>query len=332
MSERRPVTTRFLRGLGVPEERIRRYYEVLDATRERYHPDSSGFPLAPPPKEYFLECPDGSRVFAQEWLPEEPSAILLCQHGNSIQSDLFYPLADHLFPRGVGVVAIDNRGHGRSGPVRGRLQDPELVYPVYEELLGRVRAEFPGAPRHLLGESLGCAVVAGYLVAGSREARSVSSAILQVPPFRLRADWILKPLRRIVEFLLWLSRFPSLDHPWLHVRPDPAQSYSPEFRALDHLDPVRAPKTASLHLLTASRLIARFPQLVPRLRVPLLVLEGSNDRILDPRGALDLARAATLTRRRIVVYRGADHSLFHDTHSRGVYDEIATWLSGGWSS
>ncbi len=325
--ESQGLSKAFLRRLKVPKERIQKYYIILDRLRASYHPDG---PLAPAPREYYAKGPDGAPIFVQEWIPRKPEAIVLGQHGNSIQSDLFYALADHLYPREIGIITTDNRGHGRSGWVRGRLEDPELMYPVYDGLIKDVRTRFPGIPIHLYGESLGCTLVAGYLANGSREARQITTVIFQVPPYWLRVQKFLEILEKPLRVLLRLGQIISCNRPWLHMKPDPALSYSHQFRQLDFVDPIRAPKTAAKHLLTAGNLIFKFKTSLSGIHCPAFLLEGTDDRILDPRGTFEMAKHLKQVYRKVKIYPGADHALFHDRHSRAVYDDVLAWLQQPW--
>src|SRR6056297_2254365 len=121
-------TCAFLNDLGCTNEVIEDYYRSLVGLRTRIH---STPPYAPNPEEYYMKCSDGTNIFVQEFIPEEMNSLVLMQHGNQCQGDLYYPVADHLYPNGIGVICVDNRGHGRSGPKRGILSEPQLMCGIY---------------------------------------------------------------------------------------------------------------------------------------------------------------------------------------------------------
>ena len=117
---------------GYHEKDIQDYFSALQYFRDNFHRREL---QAPEPSAYYLKATDGIHVYIQEFIPKNPKIILICQHGNSCQADLYYPLADHLYSKGIGVIAIDNRGHGRTGPHRGDLDKPDLMNPIYDYVI-----------------------------------------------------------------------------------------------------------------------------------------------------------------------------------------------------
>src|SRR5271157_1254830 len=170
---------------GTSSADVQQYYANLQALRERIHP---GKTLAPEPNEYYLRCPDGVRIFCQEWIPDTPRALILCQHGNNVHGDIFFSLADDFFYRNIGVLAVDNRGHGRSGPVRGHCDKPVQMNAIYYRIFKRWRQEFPGVPCFFLGESLGSCIVTNFASQYANRCPNLVSVILMVAPFRIRGE------------------------------------------------------------------------------------------------------------------------------------------------
>jgi alpha-beta hydrolase superfamily lysophospholipase len=314
------LSHKFLQSNGYSESKIQEYYHWLEKLRKRIHPHSK---LAPTPKESYLVFPDKTKIFMQEFIPEGCQTIILCQHGNCIQSDLFYPLADHLFKHNIGLIAVDNLGHGRSGPSRGYFNHPERIFPAYEAILKR----YPDMNWYIHGESLGCIMFSWFLTQRKRNTPKIKSFILQVPPFRLRGEIWLRPLLPIARYLVYLLRLMSWDRPFVHFKPDFNNPYFYEFHKIDQIDPIRAPKFGAAHLQSDIILFQMFPSLIKNLRIPLLILQGTHDSILDPNGALTLQRIAKDSPlRRVRLFQNSDHSLFNDKYAQSIYDEILTWI------
>jgi alpha-beta hydrolase superfamily lysophospholipase len=317
----------FLRDNGYTDSQITEYYDILARFRKRFHPDR----LAPDPKEHYITATDGTKIFVQEFIPEYPRAIVIGQPGNSCVGDLYYPLADHLYFKDIGLVVVDNRGHGRSGPDRGRFDHPELMFPIYDSILKR----FEGLPRHLIGESLGSTMVAAYLANASEMAKKVSSTILLVAPFKMWRQTLFKPLMfepvfQVLKLLIYIMRAISADRPFLGFKPDFRPTYFHEYHKLDQIDIVRAQKSTAAHLYNLVRMIKSLPGNAMKIKVPVLVMAGTGDQNLDPRGDLEFFRKATRIHRKIHIFKNADHSLMFDKNSQNSYDIVASWLEGDW--
>jgi acylglycerol lipase len=329
VKEQHALSRAFLCDHGHDAAAIDAYYSILARFRERFHPAAR---QAPDPREHYMDAPDGSRIFVQEFIPEKPRAIIIGQPGNNCQSDLYCPLADHIYHAGIGLVAIDNRGHGRSGPARGKFNKPALMFPIYDALVNRFAATAEGIPVHLLGESLGTTMFASYIANGSPASKMVSSAIFLVPPYKLRREKLLSSIKWLIKLTLGILRAFTLDRAVLAFKPDLRPTYFPEYHEIDVGDIVRAPKSTAIHLLSVLRQIERFHGHVKTITLPLLVLAGTGDKDLDPAGAEQLARESASTNLAVQIYANADHSLMFDKNSQRSYEAITRWVEGGWQA
>jgi alpha-beta hydrolase superfamily lysophospholipase len=298
---------------------IDRYFSILQEFRNTFHPHES---QAPEPTAYYIQAHDGISIYFHEFIPKNPKAIVICQHGNTCQADLYYPLADHLFPHGIGVVAVDNRGHGRSGPQRGDLDNPFLIFPIYDFLIER----YSPIPCHFLGESLGAAMIAAYFSSKSNWAQKLRSIIFLVPPYRLRIQPLLQIVIWPLRGLLKMGQLFSLGRPFFPFKPDFRPTYYRGYHRIDQGDLIRSPKTTARHFLSLLRLIPAFPMFCRSLNKPLLAMIGTNDQMLDPQGVKQMILSLPFIKRKMVVFQGSDHSLLFDKNSQKSYQIITNWL------
>ncbi|MFG2988618.1 alpha/beta fold hydrolase [Streptomyces sp. NPDC048257] len=115
--------------------------------------------------------------------PDEPTApVLVCMPAMGTRAASYTPLAEALVGAGFQVAVGELRGQGTSSVHvrRGvRYGYHEMVAYDYPALFRAVGAAFPGAPRHLLGHSLGGQLGTLYL---SQEPHMAAGAILVGAP------------------------------------------------------------------------------------------------------------------------------------------------------
>lgn len=110
----------------------------------------------------------GVEVFISWWPVNAPRSVVIISHGASEHSLRYTRFAADLNAVGIAVVALDQRGHGRTGASTGvGLVGPgggaALISDLHEV---RTQAEdrFQGVPVFLFGHSLGSLISSAYLV------------------------------------------------------------------------------------------------------------------------------------------------------------------------
>jgi len=108
---------------------------------------------------------------------------------------------------------------------------------------------------------------------------------------------------------------------------EPFDSYYKEFSyGVDIVDPVRTKKIKARHFISAVNLIFRFPEDIKNICLPTLILEGSQDSLLDPQGSFELAQKIGSNNKKVIIYKGADHSLYNDVFAKEIYQDTLDWI------
>lgn len=109
---------------------------------------------------------DTTSLALHSWRPTRPRALLFYIHGIQSHAGWLFQTGSELARRGVAVFALDRRGSGRSGGLRGDVPSLDLLLDDYSRALEAARAQYRDVSVTLLGQSLGGSVLAGLVTAG----------------------------------------------------------------------------------------------------------------------------------------------------------------------
>jgi acylglycerol lipase len=270
-------------------------------------------------QEYFPGN-DGLRMFENVWRPEiDPKAVVVFVHGFTEHSGRHAHVAEALNLQGFAVCAMDLRGHGRSEGDRIWVQSFDEYLDDVELYVDRVRRREPGKPVFLLGHSMGGAILA--LLAIERNLNA-AGMILSAPALRV-ADGVFPLLRRLAAIVARF--FPRLR--LVHLGSGKL-SRDPDNVARFRADPLvfhgSIPVRTGAELLDAMQ---RVEAGAASVRLPLLVLQGTGDAIVDPSGSRVFCDRSTSTDKTLKLYDGLYHDLFGEPERGQVLADVRAWLA-----
>jgi len=74
-------------------------------------------------------------------------------------------------------------------------------------------------------------------------------------------------------------------------------------------------------------IFSKFRDAVPQIpQIPILILQGTADSILEPGGAKILYQSLKSNNKELKFFKNADHSLFMDSNSQKIYGIIQVWI------
>ena len=272
-------------------------------------------PLAAP-----FVAEDGALLPHRVWpAAGTPRALLLALHGfNEHSGNFLLDSIGQLSDAGVEVHAYDQRGFGQA-PARGYWAGTDRMVEDVRVAVRALRAERPGLPLFLLGESMGAAVA--LLAATAEPPLPVDGLALLAPAF-----WSRDAIGPVGVGLFWLvaHSLPALGMP----------ASAGGITASDNLDALRRNSRDPL-VIKASRVDAAWGLLdamdrataaLPRCcAMPALVLQGARDDIVPPR----------ITRRalrgmppgpRLARYAEGRHLLLRDGVRAVVAQDLLAWM------
>ncbi|MCI4333078.1 MAG: lysophospholipase [Thermoplasmata archaeon] len=259
-------------------------------------------------------------MVARAWRTDSPpNTEFVLVHGLKDHSGRYDELAHELLSRGTSVTAFDLRGHGRSGGDRAWVRRfPEFGTDLDAEL-ALVHANSPAARTVLFGHSLGGAIALRYALdhPGRLTGLVLSAPALQAP------DGTPVGAAGIVRLLSVLAPRARVFRPNI-----PGFSRVPavlEAMAADPLiDPRPVPARTAAELL---RTIGTIFRDAGQLTVPVLIVQGTADRVTHPNGAGTLLERVGSTSRRLRSVPGAFHDLWHEPEAPMLRTELANWVA-----
>lgn len=260
----------------------------------------------------------GTQLYYQCWRPETAAgAVLALVHGFFEHSGRYADFAHWFASRGYAVLALDQRGHGRSPGKRGRMDSLAQSRGDIRGLLQLAQAMMPDTPLFLLGHSQGGLLVLSYVLhdpSGIRGVVGLSPCLEQrlIP-------------RSLVPVIKVLSRVA----PWLSVsyRLDPATlTHDPGIRENYRGDPLvhgqASPWTAALLLGAADWTMAHANDL----RLPCLILHGAKDVVCEPEAAASFCERVPPGDCARIEYEGFYHEILNEIGKEQVLMDLKVWL------
>jgi alpha-beta hydrolase superfamily lysophospholipase len=244
-------------------------------------------------------------------------AVVILVHGLGEHIQRYNHWADYFIGEMVAFTGVDLPGHGRTDGKRGHVRSFSTLHEIIEVLIGECKKTFPGTPVFLYGHSLGGLIVLDYIL---KKNPSVKGVIVTSPAIRLgfEPDKSKVKLAGLVKYFL-----PSLSQPTL--LPVDFLSHDREVIERYRKDPlVHGKVTVNLFhgFMNASKDTLR---LASELKLPLLLIHGSDDKVCSPSGSMEFAEKAKSTE--LKIWDGGYHELHNEPFRKEVFDFIMNWIN-----
>lgn len=260
------------------------------------------------------QAADGTALAWARWDRPDPRGRVVILHGYGEHGERYGHTSRWLRDLGWAVSALDQRGFGRSGGVRGDARGLDPFVADFRRFLSGER--LPGLPLVVLAHSFGGLVA---LVALANQPGLAEGAILSSPSLVLRPlPWSIRAIKRI---LLRLAPHLSLDLP---NNKDLVCS-DPDLVARYWADPLCHRSMTAAYSEVFEEGYTHLLRLAPTFRIPLLALEAGDDTVADPDAADPFWSGVPPEWLERVRLEGFRHEVFHDLR-RGE----AQALAAGW--
>lgn len=243
-------------------------------------------------------------------------ALIVFIHGLGEHIQRYVHWSDLFLKENIAFAGLDLPGHGRSEGKRGKINSFLMLDEMIDILVKTTGKTFPGVPVYIYGHSLGGGIVIDYLL---RRNPRIKGAIITSPwlklsfePSRLKSI-LATILRKIMPGLIQPS---GLNAIYL--------SHDQSVVDLYKTDPLVHDKISTGLFVSAMNAAAHSLSNASELKVPTLILHGSDDMICSPEGSREFAGKASSAK--LKIWDGGYHELHNEPFKDEVFSYIINWM------
>ena len=268
-------------------------------------------------KESTFEGVGGLKIFTRSWRPKRKTrgAVIIVPGFNS-HSGQYLWVGEQFAAKDLAAYAIDLRGRGRSEGERYYVEKMEDYTDDVATLVRTAKAENPGLPVFVLGHSAGGVVSCIYALDHPSE---IDGLICESFAYDLPVPGFVLKLLKGFDYIA----------PHLHVYTLKNENFSRDPQVVDSMnnDPLikgesEPTQTAAVMIDASRRLNAEFPLI----KLPVLILHGTEDKATNPSGSQFFYDNAGSTDKTLKLYEGHYHDLLNDLGKEDVMKDINDWI------
>ena len=258
-------------------------------------------------------------LYRQAWLPDGiPVAVLVVVHGIAEHSGRYSNLVNYFVPKGYAVYSFDLRGHGKSEGIRSYVERFSYYLDDLKIFCNIVREENKKAKIFLVGHSMGSTIAIAYAIEHQSELNGL-----------IVSGTTLKAGASINQATILMAKILSILAPKMGVSALDANLISRDKAVVDAYvhDPLNY--TGKLRARWGTELLKtmiRLQSKISELSLPILIMQGSADRISDPSSSTMLFDGVKSKDKTLKLYEGFYHEIFNDPERRQVFLDLEAWL------
>jgi alpha-beta hydrolase superfamily lysophospholipase len=260
-----------------------------------------------------------ANIFYQAWLPDgDVKAVLFVVHGLGEHSGRYMNHVDRFVPLGYAVYGLDHIGHGKSGGGReviDRFTDFTDTLKIYYEM---VKGWQPGKPIFILGHSMGALITLFHLLDHQSDFKG---AVVSAPP--IKAGESITPLTitlaKIMSSIAPKTGVLALDASLISRDPAVVKAYVEDPLVFHGKTPARlgAEMLGAMNRVNAE---------TDKITLPFIVIQGSEDKLVDPGGAQMLYDKAGSKDKTLKIYQGLYHEVHNEPEREVMFKDLESWL------
>jgi acylglycerol lipase len=259
----------------------------------------------------------GLKIFTRSWQPDGmPRGVMVIVHGFNSHSGQYLWAADQFTKNGLAVYALDLRGRGRSEGERFYVEKIEDFTDDVETLVKTAKSENPGLPVFMLGHSAGGVTACVYALDHQSE---IDGLICESFAYELPVPDIALTFLKGLSYITPHTHVFSLNNKDFSRDPKVVEEMNNDILIKGESQPAQ---TAKVMINASARLKEEFPSI----KIPVMILHGTEDKATKPSGSRHFFDAAGSADKTMKLYEGHFHDLLNDTDKEVVMKDIQNWI------
>ena len=270
--------------------------------------------------EFSWTTRDGLKIYAKDWSITQPKGVICLVHGMGEHINRYNHFAAFFNKNGYAVIGYDRRGHGKSEGKRGHTPGYVRYMNEIAQLMVEAEERYPNVPTFLYGHSMGGNLSLKYTL---ERHPTLNGLIVTGPWIKLafQPPSIMVGIAKIAKRVMpGFTQNNDLEADHLTRDPLVNQAY------LD--DPLVHNKITAMTAASMLEAAAELNNFNGEIKVPTLIMHGSQDKIIDYGAAEHFAKRVKGTD---VTFKGWDgfyHEIHNEKEQLEVFAYTLRWLNG----
>lgn len=260
----------------------------------------------------------GIKLHGQYYSPQLVKAVVLLVHGLGEHSKRYErTVVPFLTKNSIAVISFDQFGHGNTKGKRGHHPGYSFLLDAIDQMISKAGNLFPEQPIFLYGHSMGGNIAINYCLQRNNR---IKGLIATSPFLRLAFKppaWKMA-LAGILDKIMPSITLPSdLDVNAISRDKSEIDAYE--------LDPLVHDRVSTGYSLEIMKQGEWAIEHAPKMKIPMLLMHGTNDRLTSHLASEEFASKAGDTVE-IVLFNGGFHELHHDLEKEKMLEKLRRWI------
>jgi alpha-beta hydrolase superfamily lysophospholipase len=248
---------------------------------------------------------------------EKLGSVVIFVHGHGEHINRYNQWAELLNKENIGFTGVDLPGHGRSDGGRGHIKNFSLLHEMMDVLINECSKTFPGVPVFLYGHGLGGVIVLDYVLQRNPKVKGlvVTSPLLRLAYEPSKAKVVLASILKYI--LPGFTQQSGLPVNYLSKDKEVVEKYQNDPLVHGQISVSLFHELMSAEDFTLSH--------ASELKLPLLIIHGSEDHICSPDGSREFASKSAMTD--LKIWDNGYHELHNELFKEDVLSCIVSWIN-----
>lgn len=264
-----------------------------------------------------LKAKDGIQLFVRENIPPQYRGIICIVHGFGEHGGRYAHVADFFNKQGYAVLAIDNRGHGKTEGKRGHTPSFDSYLDDIDVFLTDTKQRLKDVPMFLYGHSMGGNLTLNYVI--RRKPTILRGLVVTGPWIRLAFEPkpIMITMGKIMRSILpTFTQDSGLNADHVSRDKEVVEAYKD-----DPLVHSKITASAGMSMTDSAAFLNTYSGAMP---IPTFILHGTDDKLIAQAASEEFAQ-----RVKNVDYKkwvGLYHEIHNDPEKLEVLNDVLVWL------